>query len=315
MAKTSTQTRGLQAEDLVFDGVLTSLGSVMTLHRFKQLRLYFTFNAIPTTLPQDAAARIHPLLNLLKITGGQYIHVGRDIALDEGGVACRSRQGHHTLVPPEKYPFRLYMVCYSSFLMALNYNLHYSWSSVLYTLSGVVNQAEALTLREELYKVSNIRQHVLEVTRPLSGTNRVVNMDNYYISVQNVQELHLKLRANSKHYPSHTILNKGDCSRGDYNIAVSSNHGIFPAPECVANYKYMQGVDRLDQMRGRFSVVDGHSYQWWYKILALALIDVASSNAYLTRRLVKLEPTTRNPHIAFIIELISEASKVSGQTH
>ncbi|KAG3112109.1 hypothetical protein PI125_g8511 [Phytophthora idaei] len=216
-------------------------------------------------------------------------------------------------------------------------------------LSGVVDQVEAQNLREELEEVSKIRQHVLEVTRPLFGTNRIVNMDNYYTSVQLLQELRLKglyargtIRANNKHYPAHTILHKDDCTRGDYRQAVSRDHSMlaaswcdgnvvnmvsnadstsvgtvtrmvgseeqsFPAPECVAQYNTnMQGVDRLDQIRGRFSTADGHSYKRWHKKLALALIDVARSNAYVTRRLVKSAATTRDPHRKFVMELVGE---------
>ncbi|KAG3156881.1 hypothetical protein PI126_g8584 [Phytophthora idaei] len=77
---------GLQAEDLLFGGVTTLLDGIVTLHRFKLLRRCLSFNATPSTLGQDAAARIRPLLNLLKITGGQYIHVGRDVAPDEAAL-------------------------------------------------------------------------------------------------------------------------------------------------------------------------------------------------------------------------------------
>ncbi|ETO60264.1 hypothetical protein F444_21512 [Phytophthora nicotianae P1976] len=343
---------GLQAEDLTFGGNTTSLDGIMTLHRFKLLRRCLSFNAVPNTLEKDGAARIWPLLNLLKITGGQYIHVGRNVALDEASVACRSRQGRHMIVynpmkPAGKYHFRLYMVCCSTSWIALNYKLHCNRSDILDRLSGVVHPSEAQDLREELENVSKIRQHVLEVTSPLFETNRVVNMDNYYTSVQLLQELRLKglfgrgtIRANSKHFPTHTILQKDDCSRGDYRQSVSHDHSMlaaswcdgnvvnlvsnadstnvtsvarmvgsekqfYPAPECVAQYNAnMQGVDRLDQIRGRFSTADGHSFKRWHKKLALALIDVARSNAYLTWRLVKPDPATRDPHRSFLMELV-----------
>ncbi|POM67175.1 Transposase [Phytophthora palmivora] len=60
-----------QVEDLIYGGVTTSLDGIMTLHRFKLLRWCLSFNATPITLDQDAAARIRPLLNLLKINGGR----------------------------------------------------------------------------------------------------------------------------------------------------------------------------------------------------------------------------------------------------
>lgn len=70
--------------------------------------------------------------------------------------------------------------------------------------------------------------------------------------------------------------------------------------------QYMQGVDCLDQIRARFSIADGHSYKKWHKKLDLALIDIARSNAYLTRRLVVDMAKQRDPHRAFVIELASE---------
>jgi hypothetical protein len=110
---------GEQPEDLIFGGSSISLDSVMTLNRYKLLRRCLSFNATPTTLAQDAAARIRPLLNLLQVTSGISIQVGRKMALAEASVACRSRQGRHMIVfnpmkPTGKYHFRFYVVCGSS---------------------------------------------------------------------------------------------------------------------------------------------------------------------------------------------------------
>ncbi|GMF56265.1 unnamed protein product [Phytophthora fragariaefolia] len=193
--------RGRQAEDLLFCGVSTSLDGVMTLHRFKLLRRCFSFNAAPTTLEQDAVARIRPLLNLLKVTGGKF-----------------------------------YMVCCSTTWVALNFKLHCQRSDVMHRLGGVINQSEAQSLSDQLAKLekAKIRQHVLEVTRPLYGTNRIVNMDDYYTSIQLLQGLHLKglygrgtVRSKSKHYPIHSILPEADCVRGDYRQSVSHNHSML----------------------------------------------------------------------------------------
>jgi hypothetical protein len=86
--------------------------------------------------------------------------------------------------PTGKYHFRFYVVCCSSTWIALNYKLHCKRCDVGDRLDGVVGQQEARSLREEFHKVSKIRQYVLEVMRPLFGTKRIVNMDNYYTSGQ-----------------------------------------------------------------------------------------------------------------------------------
>jgi hypothetical protein len=81
----------------------------------------------------------------------------------------------------------------------------------------------------------------------------------------------------------------------------------FPAPTCILEYnEHMQGVDRLDQIRARFSLADGHSYKRWHKKLALALIDIARTNAYLTRRMAIDTSRDRDPHRTFVTELVSE---------
>ncbi|RAW43202.1 hypothetical protein PC110_g608 [Phytophthora cactorum] len=68
----------------------------------------------------------------------------------------------------------------------------------------------------------------------------------------------------------------------------------------------MQGVDKLDQIRGIFLIADGHFFKKWHKTLALAMIDIARSNAYLMRRLVKADLTARDPHRKFVMDLVCE---------
>ncbi|KAG3240825.1 hypothetical protein PI124_g14291 [Phytophthora idaei] len=68
----------------------------------------------------------------------------------------------------------------------------------------------------------------------------------------------------------------------------------------------MQGVDRLDQVRGRFSLADGHSFKKWFKKLGLALVDVARSNAYFTRKMALGLANDRDSHRDFIVQLSSE---------
>ncbi|GMF54290.1 unnamed protein product [Phytophthora fragariaefolia] len=180
---------GSQPEDNIFSGSTTSLDSVLTLNPCKLLQSCPSFNVSPRTMAKDAAALIRPLLNLLKMTGDKYIAVRRNVALDEASVACRSRQGRHMIVfnptkPTGKYHFRLYMVCCSSFRVSQNYRLHCKCSDITDRLKGDFGTEQVQALGEELEEVSKIRHFVLEVMRSLFGTNRIVNMDNYYASVQ-----------------------------------------------------------------------------------------------------------------------------------
>ena len=50
----------------------------------------------------------------------------------------------------------------------------------------------------------------------------------------------------------------------------------------IPNYnKYIQGVDRHDQLRERFSTSNGHRFKKWYKKLSFAFFDIAATNAYV----------------------------------
>ncbi|KAG4053087.1 hypothetical protein PC123_g11737 [Phytophthora cactorum] len=59
------------------------------------------------------------------------------------------------------------------------------------------------------------------------------------------------------------MVSNADTSTKSAVIRTIGNKALeFPAPTCVKEYNQnMQGVDRLNQMRGRFSVADGHSYK------------------------------------------------------
>jgi hypothetical protein len=87
------------------------------------------------------------------------------------------------------------------------------------------------------------------------------------------------------------------------------------SPVCVAEYnKSMQGVDRLDQLRNRYSLAKGHSFKKWHKKLALAFIDFARVNAYITRCLAlqtsadtdEMVTGKRGAHHRFMCELAKE---------
>ena len=93
---------------------------------------------------------------------------------------------------------------------------------------------------------------------------------------------------------------------------IQSKKKEFQAPVCIKEYnKNMQAVDRLDEMRGRFSIANGHSFQKWYKKLAMAFIDIARLNAHLRRKLARPTLSERDPHRSFLIELTREL--VSGE--
>ncbi|GMF48175.1 unnamed protein product [Phytophthora fragariaefolia] len=104
------------------------------------------------------------------------------------------------------------------------------------------------------------------------------------------------------------VISKCDASEQTTVIRqVRPENQSFTAPASIKeNNTYMQGVDRLDQFRRRFSLADGHSFKKWHKKLGLALIDIGRSNAYLARRMVLGFNRERDSHRNFAIELIFE---------
>lgn len=70
----------------------------MPLCRFKIIRKVFDFRAALPAIERGSAARILPLMNLLKRTGGSYIEIGRDIVFDECIVTFRSKFGRHVIM-------------------------------------------------------------------------------------------------------------------------------------------------------------------------------------------------------------------------
>ncbi|GMF53647.1 unnamed protein product [Phytophthora fragariaefolia] len=195
--------------------------------------LYSHSNGSTTTRPPtqwDPATRISPLLNLLKSTGGMYVEMDRNVALDESSVACRSKFGRHCIVfnpmkPTGKYHFRLYMLCCATTWIAVIYRFHCN-SDLFDRLDGVLPANQALELQQKWAesKLSFIRKLVLEVSRPLYGSNRIVNMNNYYTSVQPLRTLRLRglyahgtVRGPSKHFPK---LDKEEASHGDLRQGV-----------------------------------------------------------------------------------------------
>jgi len=367
---------GEQVESAIFQCASTGLDDIMKFNRFKRLRQAFCLrnpgSITPEELKQDAAVRIRPLLNLLKINGHKYLEVGRNIAVDEASVACRSKFGRNLIMynpmkPGGKYHFRFYMACCATSWIALNFRLHCS-SELEHRLEGLELTAADRATADDFKDTKKIRQHVLEVALPFSHTKRIINCDNYYTSVQLLESLRLSglyargtVRRTSMHFPRHVILEERkkkaadvdsttttastahgphEVVRGSSRQGVSVQHQIVAASWCDGNIvtivsnadcsetttvdrlvkankvtinapvaikeynTHMQGVDRHDQLRARFSLASGHSFKRWYKKLALAMIDIARVNAHLTQLLVRPSNSNkRDPHRSFVVEL------------
>ncbi len=90
-----------QVEDEIFDlGVATTdLEWIMPMKRFQCIRTHLAFRCqvSDSDLKNDAAARIRPLINILKARCKKFVDVGRDVAVDESSIACRSKYARHMI--------------------------------------------------------------------------------------------------------------------------------------------------------------------------------------------------------------------------
>jgi hypothetical protein len=121
-------------EAAIFPGARsTSLGSIMTWKRFLYIRqnLCFRSNVTTADIQRDPAARIRPLISIVKSRCSRHAVVSRNVAVDEASVACRSRYARHIIVfnPRKhtgKYHFKFYMCCCSTTWYVVNFKLHCS---------------------------------------------------------------------------------------------------------------------------------------------------------------------------------------------
>ncbi|KAJ0391322.1 hypothetical protein P43SY_011248 [Pythium insidiosum] len=215
---------GNQAEDEIF-GVTATFGleNFMTLKRFQFIRknLCFRHKVTPEQLKKDPVGRIRPML---KYTSTKYVVLGRNVAVDESSIACRSEFGRHLIVynsskPTGKFHFKIYACCCATTWLMVGFLLHCA-SDMEDRLKGVIDKDKAKYLDDRLQFSSNIRQIVLEVTQPLHNTKRVVNTDNLYTSVTLLLSLRDvgmygrgTIRENSALFPRRTCLRRSRTSR------------------------------------------------------------------------------------------------------
>lgn len=190
------------------------LGSIMTWRRFLYIRRNLSFRSGVTTadLQRVPAARIRPLISILKSRCLRHVDVGRNVAVDEASIACQSRYARHIIVfnpqkPTGKYHFKLYACCCSTSWYMVSFKLHCS-SDLVDRLDGVVPHPEIHRHADLTAKSSEIRSHVMEVTASLKGSSRIVNTDNFYTSCLLLESLRTvglygrgTVRSSSKHFP------------------------------------------------------------------------------------------------------------------
>lgn len=124
------------------------------------------------------------------------------------------------------------MMCCATSWLGLNYKLH-CHSDLRSRMEDVVSAKDLESLEEQAAVVSKMREIVLEVAEPLKNSTRIINMDNYYTSVELLLELRVSkiyargtLKGNqSKHFPKSIVLSKKS-EKGGLRQAVNRTNGI-----------------------------------------------------------------------------------------
>ncbi|RHY66432.1 hypothetical protein DYB38_011619 [Aphanomyces astaci] len=216
--------------------------SVMSIDRFKAIRACLTFNDVE--VKEDPLWRLRPLINLLKASFKMFVVAGREISVDEASIPCRSSHARALIVynpmkPLGKYHFRIYTAACATSWYVHSFKIHSKASSNFDTLDDQdfgkddANSEEGSGEAEQM-KPSTVRQHVLDITKQWEGSRRVVNMDNWYTSVQLCLTLSAMgmycrgtVRGNRAHNPRFAMFNKNEVqsnTRGHSRMAYVPEH-------------------------------------------------------------------------------------------
>ena len=195
----------------------------MALRHFQQIRsvLHLNDNTKMST-SADSLFKVRPLLNTVKVTFAKYLNVGSEVALDEASVASRSKYGgfsifYNPMKPGGKYHFRFYMLCCATTYACFRLRMHsrdlsdsaggfvpVSQRPASATLvnndegnSSEPDEDENAKNKDNDKEDSRLMSLVLDMCRPLQGSGRTVNMDNYYTSPEiavQLREMDISMR-------------------------------------------------------------------------------------------------------------------------
>jgi hypothetical protein len=154
----------------------------MQLRRFQQIRsvLHLKDNeTIP--LNDDSLHKVSPLVNIVKVTLHAFIRIGSKLALDEASVASRSSYGHaliffNPIKNCGKFHFLFYLLCCATMYACFRMKVATKNNSD----SPYPHESMATIFNTSL--LSKFNKLVMEMCKPLFGSTRTLNMDNFYTS-------------------------------------------------------------------------------------------------------------------------------------
>jgi hypothetical protein len=216
---------------------------------FNKTEVYFT-STTTTIMPiiRYALQKVRPLVNIVKVTLRTFIRVGSELALDKASVAYRSSYGRAVIFfnPMKncgKFHFLFYLLCCATTYACVHMKVatkNNSDSPDPHESMGTIYNTSLL------FKVNKL---VMEMCKPLFGSKRAVNMDNFYtpptvlipLLNQNVFSQGT-VRKNRRMVPASIVYTKAEAEksgRGALKWAVNLLAGIFAFGWTIGNPVHM----------------------------------------------------------------------------
>jgi len=194
--------------------------------------LHFNNDDDEEGIAKDSLHKIRPLLQIIKKTLGQYATFGNEFSFDEATMACFSHYARGLLCfnpqkPTRKFHFKIYMLCCAITNLVVRIRIHTK------DKSDMDYQLEDLE-KEEVSKTDRLTSEMCAV---LEGSDAVVNMGNYYMSITAAINLKRKgilcrgtIRVNRKYVPKSVLFTSRESAtfdRGTCWLAVNVENSLI----------------------------------------------------------------------------------------
>ncbi|KAF4150610.1 hypothetical protein GN958_ATG00197 [Phytophthora infestans] len=127
------------------------------------LATVFVRTYAPQTCNEIQLQKTRHLINIIKSRCLRDVDIGRNVAIDEASIACRSRYAQHIIA-----------CCCSTTWYVISFKLHCA-SDPNDRMDGVAPQQAILRHADLIANASGTRSHVMEVTASLKGSCRIIN--------------------------------------------------------------------------------------------------------------------------------------------
>lgn len=278
---------------------------IMSLKRCETLLLALRFDDSSTRSERrekDPAAAITNIFNIFISNCQEVYSIGAHACVDETLIPFRGRCPFRMYMPNKPARYGIKLICLT--------DAHNSYLLNAYIYVGKDSDGKCLTKEEQ--KLLKPTQAVIQVTQPIINTNRNVTADNWFSSIELVQELQKRkltyvgtLKKNKKEIPTEFLPNRtkeaGSCMYGytknmtllsfvpkKYKavILISSMHSSEfrdkgnDKPEIISFYNATKsGVDTLDYKCSNYST--NRRTRRWPLAIFYHLISLSCSNSHV----------------------------------